>query len=91
MLYHGLNIQVNKEDDVPYKIVTRNARTITTLANTLLTKSNPSSVDRHPREYKVEWTRNEWKPFPAYLFGPCIDGTKKTLLPGLNVHMQTKK
>lgn len=91
MLYHGLNIQVNKEDDVPYKIVTRNARTITTLANTLLTKSNPSTVDRHPREYKVEWTRNEWKPFPAYLFGPCIDGTKKTLLPGLNVHMQTKK
>ena len=91
MLYHGLNIQVHKEDDVPLKIVTQHARTITTLANSLLTKSNPSSVDIHPREYKVEWKRDEWKPFSAYLFGPCIDGTKKTLLPGLNVHMQTRK
>lgn len=90
MLYHGLEIKVHRDDDIPYKIVTRNAGTINTLANSLLTKSNPTIVDYAPRAYKAEWKRDEWQPFPLYLFGPCIDGTVKTLLPGLNVHMQTR-
>lgn len=88
MLYHGLKVQVHKEDDIPYKIVTKNAGAFTTLANTLLPKSNPTAVDIHPRAYQVEWKRNEWKPFPLYLFGPCIDGAMETLLPGLFVHKQ---
>ena len=91
LLYHGLKVQVHKEDDIPFKIVTKNAATITQLANTLVPKSNPSVVDIRPREYDVEWKRDDWKPFPLYLFGPCIDGLKKTMLPGLNVHKQTKK
>ena len=90
MLYHGLKVQVHEEDDIPYKIVTKNAKTFTTLANTLLPKSNPTAVDIRPRAYEVEWKRDEWKPFPLYMFGPCIDGVKKTFLPGLYVHKQVK-
>lgn len=90
LLYHGLNVKVHKEDNIPYKIVTRNADTFTTLANTLIPKSNPTAVDIHPRAYNVEWKRDEWKPVPLYLFGPCIDGAKKTMLPGLYVHKQAK-
>lgn len=91
MLYHGLKIQVHKEDDIPYKIITKNANTFNTLGNSLIPKSNPTAVDVYPRAYQVVWKRDEWKPFPLYLFGPCIDGVKKTFLPGLYVHLQTKK
>ena len=91
MLYHGLQIKVHKEDDIPYKIVTRNANTFTSLGNSLIPKSNPTAVDIRPRAYQVEWKRDEWQPFPLYLFGPCIDGVKKTFLPGLYVHMQVRK
>lgn len=91
MLYHGLNVQVHKEDDIPYKIVTKNAAALTTIANTLIPKSNPTKVDIHPRAYAVTWKRNEWQPFPLFLFGPCIDGAKETMLPGLYVHKQVKK
>lgn len=90
MLYHGLNVQVHKEDDIPYKIVTKNADALTTMANTLIPKSNPTSVDRYPRAYSVEWKRDPWQPVPMYIFGPCIDGAKKTMLPGLYVHKQVK-
>ena len=88
MLYHGLEVKVHGEDNIPYKIVTKNAGSFTTMANTLIPKSNPTAVDIHPRAYQVEWKRNEWKPFPLYLFGPCIDGAMETLLPGLFVHKQ---
>lgn len=90
MLYHGLEVQVHKEDNIPYKIVTKNANTFTTLANTLLPKSNPTAVDIHPRAYEVEWKRDVWKPFPLYMFGPCINGAVETLLPGLYVHKEVK-
>lgn len=91
MLYHGLKVQVHKEENIPYKIVTKNANTFTTLANSLLPKSNPTSVDIHPRAYQVEWKNDVWKPFPLYLFGPCIDGAVETLLPGLFVHKQVSR
>ena len=91
MQYHGLNVKVHKEDKIPYEIVSKNADFFTSLANTLVPKSNPTSVDPAPRKYDVEWKRDEWKPYPLYLFGPCIDGVKKTMLPGLYVHKQTKK
>jgi hypothetical protein len=90
MEYHGLKIQVHKEDNIPYNIVTKNADTFTTLANSLIPKSNPTAVDITPRRYQVEWKRNEWKHYPLYVFGPCIDGVKKTMLPGLYVHKQAK-
>ena len=91
MQYHGLEVQVHKEDDIPYKIVTKMADTFNQLANTLVPKSNPTAVDPAPRAYKVEWKRDEWKPYPLYLFGPCIDGIKMTMLPGLYVHKQVKE
>ena len=89
MLYHGFEAKVHKDDDVPYKIIRKNADFFTSAAKNLLPKSNPTSVDIAPRAYKVEWKYDPWQPFPLYMFGPCIDGIKKTMLPGLNVHMQT--
>ena len=89
--YHGFFIMVHKEDDVPFKVVTKHVKTITQLANTLIPKSNPTAVDVRPRGYYVQWKRDDKVPFPLYLFGPCIDGTISTMLPGLYVHKQTKK
>lgn len=91
MLYHGLEIAVHKGDDIPYKIITKNANTFTALGNALIPKSNPTAVDIHPRAYEVCWKYNPWQPWPLYMFGPCIDGVKKTFLPGLYVHTQIKK
>ena len=86
--YQGLNIQAHKEDKVPFSVVTKHANTITSVANSLLTKSNPSSVDIKPRKYSVEWERDVMKDYPLYLFGPCIIGSVQTMLPGLYVHKQ---
>ena len=90
MQYHGLKVKAFKDDDVPYKVVTKNADFITSAANNLIPHSNPDAVDVHPRAYMVEWKRDPWQPFPLYLFGPCIDGVKMTMLPGLYVHKQTR-
>ena len=90
MLYHGLDVQVHKEDNIPYKIVTRNAGFINSAAHTLLPKSNPSSPEATPRAYNVTWKRDEWKPTELYLFGPCINGVMKTMLPGLFIKDRTK-
>lgn len=90
MLYHGLEVTAHKEDRIPYTIVTKYAGTINTLANSLIPKSNPTAVDIHPRAYKIEWKRDPWKPFPLYLFGPCINGAVETMLPGLYVHKEVK-
>ena len=85
MLYHGFEAKVHKEDDVPYKVIKKNADFFTSAAKNLLPKSNPTSVDIHPRAYKVEWKYDPWQPFPLYMFGPCINGAMKTFLPGLFV------
>lgn len=90
MLYHGLKAKVHKEDDIPYKIVTRHAGIITAASNTLIPKSNPLTPHGKPKAYTIEWKRNEWKPTELYIFGPCIDGIKKTLLPGLFIKDRTK-
>lgn len=86
MLYHGFEAKVHKDDDVPYKVIKDNAAFFTSVANSLLPKSNPTAVDIYPREYKVEWKYDPWQPFPMYMFGPCINGAMKTFLPGLFVH-----
>ena len=88
MQYKGLEVKVHKEDNIPYKIVTNHADFFTGAANSLIPKSNPTAVDIRPRKYRVEWKRDIWSPYPLYLFGPCIDGVKKTMLPGLYVHKQ---
>ena len=90
MQYSGLDIQVHKEDKIPYKIITDNADLFTGIANALIPKSNPTAVDIHPRKYAVEWVRDLNMPFAFYLFGPCIDGVKMTMLPGLYVHKQVQ-
>ena len=90
MQYTGLEIKVHKEDRIPYAVVTKLAKTITRLANALIPESNPTSVDPAPRRYEVEWKRDERAVYPLYLFGPCIDGVKKTILPGLYVHKQVR-
>lgn len=91
MLYHGFEAKVHKEDDVPFKVIKNNADFFTSVANSLLPKSNPTPVDIHPREYKVEWKYDPWQPFPLYMFGPCINGAMKTFLPGLFVHEEVHK
>ena len=88
--YNGLDVHIHKEDDIPYKVMTKHADTFTNLANSLIPKSNPTAVDIRPRSYNVEWKRDEWKPVPLYLLGPCVDGVIKTMLPGLFVHKQTR-
>ena len=91
MQYNGLNIEVHQEDDIPYKIIKDHAKTFQALGNSLIPKSNPTVVDPAARAYEIEWKRDEMKPVPLYLFGPCIDGVKKTFLPGLYVHKQVKR
>lgn len=91
MLYHGLEVEVHKEDNVPYKIVTQNANTITHIGNTLLPKSNPKKPGEAPREYNVQAKRDPWKPVALYFFGPTIDGAVKTFLPGLFLSQRIKQ
>lgn len=91
MQYHGLEVKVHKEDDIPYKIVTKNAGAFNSIANTLIPKSNPTAVDPAPRKYQVSWKNDVWKAYPMYLFGPIIDGVVETMLPGLFVHKQVRE
>ena len=91
MQYRGLHINAFPEEKVAIAEITKYADLISDVANSLLTKSNPSSVDVRPRRYKVDWKRDEWKEYPLYLFGCCINGAVETLTPGLNVHRQILK
>lgn len=91
MAYHGFSIKVHKEDTIPFEIITKNAGTINNLGNTLIPHSNPMNKHSQPLAYQVTWKRDEHKPVELYLFGPIIDGIKKTFLPGLYVHLRTKE
>lgn len=88
MMYHGLEVGFHQEEEVSVEAIQKFGKTIEGFANNLIPKSNPTVVDIEPRRYEVEWKRDEWKPYPLYIFGPCIDGTVKTMLPGLYVHKQ---
>lgn len=90
MLYHDLLVDVHKEDDIPFKILSEHADFINSAAKNLIPKSNPSKVDIHPRAYKVHAKRDEMMLFPVYVMMPVIDGAKKTFLPGLFVHEEVK-
>jgi hypothetical protein len=91
MLYHGLEVEVHKEDNVPFKFVTQNANTISHIGNKLLPKSNPKKPGEAPREYNVQAKRNPWKPVALYFFMPTIDGAIKTFLPGLFLSQKIKQ
>ncbi len=90
MLYHGLDVQFHKDENVPYKIISKNSGILTSMAHSLIPKSNPTPVDKHPRRYRVEWKRDDRVAFPIYLFGPCIKGVVETMLPGLFIHKQER-
>lgn len=90
MMYHGLKVAYHPEEQVSIKALKQYGKTIENLANSLIPKSNPTAVDIAPRRYKVSWERDEWKPYPLYIFGPCINGVVETMLPGLYVHKQIR-
>lgn len=90
MLYHGFKMEVHQADDIPYRVITKNAKTFNSIGNSLIPKSNPKSKRHKPNGYQITWKRNATKPTELYLFGPLIDGVKKTFLPGLYVHMRVK-
>ncbi len=91
MVYHDFSMKVNKGDDIPLEIITKHAGVITRVGNALVPHSNPPTKHSKPRGYQVSWIRNENKDVELYLFGPIIDGIKKTFLPGLYVHLRTKE
>ena len=90
MLYHDFHVVMHRDVDVPYKILKQNGGFIESFANTMLPKQNPPAVGKEPRKYTVEWKRDIWSPFPLYMFGPCIDGVIKTMLPGLFIKSKVK-
>ena len=90
MVYHDFSMLVHKEDDIPFEIITKHANSFTRIGNALVPKSNPLTKHGKPKGYHTEWTRNEKKPVELYLFGPILDGVKKTFLPGLYVRLRTK-
>lgn len=90
MVYHDFKMKVNKDDDIPFEIITRHAGSITRIGNAFVPGSNPPTKHAKPRGYQVSWKRDENKDVELYLFGPIIDGVKKTFLPGLYVHLRTK-
>lgn len=91
MVYHDFSMKVNKGDAIPFEIITKHAGVITHVGNALVPHSNPPTKHSKPRGYQVSWIRNENKDVELYLFGPIIDGIKKTFLPGLYVHLRTKE
>lgn len=91
MVYHDFSMKVNKGDDIPFEIITKHAGVITRVGNALVPKNNPPTKHLKPRGYQVSWIRNENKDVELYLFGPILDGLKKTFLPGLYVHLRTKE
>lgn len=91
MLYHGLNVEAHKEDTTAYDIATRNADLVNAVANSLLPKSNPGALDIHPRAYNVEYKRDKWLFFPMYILGPCVEGSKMTVLPAIYFSKEIKK
>lgn len=91
MVYHDFSMKVNKGDDIPFEIITKHAGVITRVGTALVPHSNPPTKHSKPRGYQVSWIRNENKDVELYLFGPIIDGIKKTFLPGLYVHLRTKE
>ena len=90
MMYHGLDVQFHKDQDIAVKEIKNFGGLIQGFANNLVPKSNPTVVDAYPRKYAVEWKHDEYKPYPLFVVGPVIIGVVETMLPGLYVHKQIK-
>lgn len=91
MMYRGLEVQFHKDQDISVKEIRNFGGLIQGFANNLVPKSNPTLVDAAPRKYAVEWKRDEYKPYPLFVVGPCIMGVVQTMLPGLYVHKQIRE
>ena len=91
MMYHGLNVQFHKDQDIAVKEIRNFGGLIEGFANNLVPKSNPTVVDVRPRKYAVEWKHDEYKPYPLFVVGPVIIGVVETMLPGLYVHKQIRE
>ena len=91
MAYHDLSAKVDKQADIPYTIISKNAGAINFAVDAFIPKANPKTVSNKPIAYQVEWTYNPHQLYPVNLLGPVFDGIKKTLLPGLYIHKRVKK
>ena len=83
LAYHGLSGKVYAQDDIPYKIISKNAGALEYFVNHLIPKSNPRNDSKTALAFNVEWKRDDMQPFPLYMVGPLIMGAVQTFLPGL--------
>lgn len=89
--YHGLNGKVYGADDIPFKIISKNAGALEYFVNHLIPKSNPRAGLKEPLAYHVEYVRKDMQPVPLYLVMPVILGAVETYLPGFFVSKKVNK
>lgn len=89
--YHGLNGKVYGADDIPFKIISKNAGALEYFVNHLIPKSNPRAGLKEPLAYRVEYVRKDMQPVPLYLVMPVILGAVETYLPGFFVSKKVNK
>ena len=89
--YHGLNGKVYGADDIPFKIISKNAGALEYFVNHLIPKSNPRAGLKEPLAYRVEYVRKDMQPVPLYLVMPVILGAVQTYLPGFFVSKKVNK
>lgn len=89
--YHGLKGKVYGADDIPLKIISKNAGALEYFVNHLIPKSNPRAGLKQPLAYRVEYVRKEMQPIPLYLVMPLILGAVETYLPGFFVSKKINK
>ncbi len=79
MQYDSLGISIDKT--TPIERLSKMAGVINTFAPSVLFRQNPRQKGQMPQSYQVQCTRDPWKPFPVYLFGPLSEGIFQTVLP----------
>ncbi len=89
--YHGLKGKVYGADDIPFKIISKNAGALEYFVNHLIPKSNPRAGLKEPLAYRVEYVRKDMQPVPLYLVMPVILGAVETYLPGFFVSKKVNK
>lgn len=77
--YDSLKIHIDK--DSPIEKLGKLAGIANAFAPAVLIKSNPRHKGAEAMTCTIECTRNQWKPFPVYLFKPLSDGMVQTVLP----------
>ena len=79
MLYDSLKVHIDK-DKMPIAMVSKYSNTINLLVGMLIYQNNPHMPGQAAFRCEVSAVRDPMKNFPVYMFGPLIDGTKKTVL-----------